>query len=268
MTKPTSPLAVDWSDGSYELTAPSLEPAAQALVDALTLTADDSVLDVGCGTGNVALLAAQAGARVVGVDRAERLLDVARRRLADDGLGRISEFVAGDVTDLPFSDDGFDAAASNFALIFADDPDRAASEVCRVVRPGGRVALTSWLPTGAIYRAGRVLREAVASDAATTPARLSWSERQFARDVFGGAGTVVITERSLAFRHSSAEAWLTEIEDKHPAWRAVRTAIGDQSDAWRDAHERSLAILLSENESSSAFEVTSRYLLITVTLND
>src|SRR3954451_6604160 len=97
---------VDWSVGEYERTAAELEPAARHVVALAAPAPGERVLDLACGTGNAALLAAPAGARVTGLDAASRLVEVARARAA--AAGADAEFVVGDALDLPFDDGSFD----------------------------------------------------------------------------------------------------------------------------------------------------------------
>jgi SAM-dependent methyltransferase len=102
------------------------------------------VLDVACGTGNVALAAAQAGATVTGLDFAPNLLAQARQQAAAEGLE--VRFDEGDAEDLPYADGAFDVVTSAFGVMFAPRPERAAAELVRVCRPGGRIALLNWTP--------------------------------------------------------------------------------------------------------------------------
>src|SRR4051794_39408130 len=148
---------VDWSAGAYERTAMELEPAARAVVACAAVADGERVLDVACGTGNAALVAARAGARATGLDSAPRLVEVARERAANARAGADAEFLVGDALDLPFDDGTFDALVSVFGVIFAPDPDRAVAEMLRVLAPGGRVVLSAWLPEGAVHRMVGVL---------------------------------------------------------------------------------------------------------------
>jgi SAM-dependent methyltransferase len=115
----------EWGLGSYEETARELEPAAEAAIAALELKPGERVLDVACGSGNAALLAAQAGALVSGLDGSPRLIGVAGERVPE------GSFVVGDAAALPFEDGGFDAAVSVFGVIFASPASapRASSPV-------------------------------------------------------------------------------------------------------------------------------------------
>src|SRR4051794_5019996 len=136
-TTPHAPIVhcgaeMDWGTGRYEETARQLEPASERVVALAGLVPGERLLDVGCGTGNAALLAARAGADVVGVDPATRLLAVARERAAASGVD--AEFVEGRAEALPFADGYFDVAISVFGVIFADDPEGAIEEMLRVVQ--------------------------------------------------------------------------------------------------------------------------------------
>jgi SAM-dependent methyltransferase len=104
------------------------------------------VLDVACGTGNLAIPAARAGARVTGLDIAPNLLEQARARAAAESLD--IAFDEGDVEHLPYADGQFDVVMSMFGAMFAPRPERAAAEMLRVCRPGGTVAMANWTPEG------------------------------------------------------------------------------------------------------------------------
>src|SRR5436853_34785 len=116
---------VDWDRGSYEDTATELAPAAERLVGLAAIRPGERVLDLGTGTGNAALLAARAGARVTAADPSPRLLGIARERLAAEGHD--GELAVASAEALPFADHAFDVVLSVFAVIFTEQPERAAS---------------------------------------------------------------------------------------------------------------------------------------------
>ena len=134
-----------WSAGDYARTAKQYLPMAARLVDRVGIGPDDAVLDIGTGTGNVAITAARGGADVVGIDISDDLLDTARRRAETLECPNIT-FDAGDAAALPYPDDAFDATLSNLGHMYADPPHTVAKELIRVTRPGGRIGFTSWTP--------------------------------------------------------------------------------------------------------------------------
>jgi SAM-dependent methyltransferase len=136
--------AAIWGAGAYERIAERLAPIHDELVARLRPVPGERWLDLGTGTGEVALRAARAGAEVTALDVAPRLLAEARRKAAAEGLE--IRFDEGDAQALPYADAGFDVVSSNFGVVFGPDQEAVARELGRVCRPGGRVGLTAWRP--------------------------------------------------------------------------------------------------------------------------
>lgn len=249
---------MDWGDGTYELTARALEPATRVALDALGAVAGRRVLDVGCGTGNAALEAARRGARVTGIDPAARLLDISRRRAVDEKLD--VTFAEGAGASIPLPDASVDEAVSVFAVIFAPDARAVADELRRVVKPGGRVAMTAWLPRGAVFESGLILRKALmAREPSPQPPTVipQWHDTGFVAELFGGA-RVTTQEHALHFTGASAEAWFAEQERAHPVWRQAGALLGPGG-AWEAVRAQSLAALKAGNTSRTAFDAVSHY---------
>lgn len=249
-------MELDWGDGDYARTAALLAPTAEVLLDAVAPGPGMTLLDVACGTGNVALAAAARGAVVTGVDASPRLVEAARARAAREGAD--ARFLVGDAGALPTPDAAFDATVSAFGVIFADDPAAAAGEMLRATRPGGCVALTSWRASGPIFAAGRILRESLPAGEGP-PAR--WDDPAWVRALLEAQGTrdVRIEEEAIAFTAASPESWLAEQEEHHPAWRGARAARGA---GWAAPRGRMLAALEEGNEDPAAFRATSEYLVV------
>jgi ubiquinone/menaquinone biosynthesis C-methylase UbiE len=142
-----------WSSGDYGRIAWITVPLARELVDAVNLRSGSRVLDVACGTGHVAIEAARAFCDVTGIDYVPALVETARARAAAEDLD--IDFRAADAERLPFADNSFDYVLSAIGVMFAADHDRAAAELVRVTRPGGRIGLANWTPTGFV---GRLLK--------------------------------------------------------------------------------------------------------------
>lgn len=243
-----------WDRGEYERTAAVLVPAAEVAVAALAPAAGERVLDVACGTGNAAALAVAAGAEVAGVDSAPRLLEVARERVPG------AEFVEGDAAALPFGDGAFDAAVSVFGVIFAD-PDAGARELLRVVRPGGRIVVTTWVPAGPIHEVGAIIGRALGR--AEQPSR--WSDPAVLRSLFAGARDVEVREEEIAFTAASPEAYLEEQRLRHPMWLAAADALREAG-ALEQVDAESLELMRRCNEDPAAFRATSRYYVARVSV--
>lgn len=257
--------APDWGQGRYEPIGRDLLPAAEVLVAAAGLQAGDDVLDLGCGTGNVALLAAQRGARVIAVDPARRLLDVTAAAAAD--LGLTLDVRQGAAPGLPVADGSQDVVLSNFALIFSPDPAAAIADVARVLRPGGRLVFNAWVPGStmdAMIAAGmRVLAEA-GGPQLPPPGRVAWHEPATVEGLLAATGCrfeVTAEVHQIAFRADSPQAYLDDVQMQHPlavgAFEAMRR-VGVDPDQARSAM---LEVLTAGNEDGSAFRVTSSYVV-------
>ncbi|MBA2384542.1 MAG: methyltransferase domain-containing protein [Actinobacteria bacterium] len=209
-----------WAKGNYGEIARQLEPAAQALVEAATVVADERVLDVGAGDGNLAIAAARRGAHVVAVDISPQL--VARGRSRTAGLD--IDWVEGDALGLPFPDGTFDAALSAFGVVYAPEPDRAAAEQFRVVRGGGVVGLTAWTPESFSGLAS----EAIARHAQIVEGHRpdSWGNEEIARQRLGTHGEVSTLERRVIRRQfASVDAWWKHADRFAPPLAALREAV-------------------------------------------
>ena len=247
----------DWSAGTYELTAERLAPAATTAASHLAPGPGVRVIDVACGTGNAALDAARAGASVLGVDRAERLVAVARERAAQEGLD--ARFEVGDAVELPAEDGAFDAAVSVFGVIFADAP-AAVAELRRVVRPGGRIVLTTWTTEGPTARTMEIVGEALGAPRKPPV----WSDPEVVRSLFAGA-QVAVAEHELRFRAASADAYMAEQQRDHPMWIAMGPALEAGGRA-EETLARVRAVLEEAGDGPSGFDLPAPYLVVTVDL--
>jgi ubiquinone/menaquinone biosynthesis C-methylase UbiE len=175
----------------------------------MAIGAGEKVLDVACGTGNLAIPAAKAGAKVTGVDIAANLIAQARNeaRLA----GCAVTFDVGDAESLPYIEDQFDTTVSMFGVMFAYRPAKAAAELLRVTRSGGRIAMANWTPEGFI---GKMLRAhvAVVPPPPGVPSSLAWGIEDTVRERFGaGVSALTMTRRMMELRFPFPPAAVTEL---------------------------------------------------------
>lgn len=250
-------MALDWGIGEYEPTAAELEPVARHVVELAAPGPGDRVLDIACGTGNAALLAARAGALATGLDGSPRLVEVARAGAVRDGLD--ATFVVGDLHHLPFRDGSFDVAISIFGVIFATDPDRAIAEIVRVLAPDGRGLVTVWLPGGAIDAMVGVAIRAVQDATGASAPRFPWSDRAAVAELCARHGAEVeFEDASLAFTAPSPDAYFANVQSVHPMYVSTRALLERAGKGERVA-EQMLAALREGNEDPHAFRATSRY---------
>lgn len=144
-----------WMAGDFGVVAKTISGTAEAFVRRLPIASGMRVLDVACGTGNVAIPAARLGAVVTGVDIASNLLVQARECAAAEGLA--ATFDEGDAEQLPYVDASFDVVVTMFGAMFAPRPERVAAELARVLKPGGLLAMANWNPasfTGKMFKVG------------------------------------------------------------------------------------------------------------------
>lgn len=161
----------------------------ELLVHSVDVHAGQRVLDVGAGTGNAAVAAARRGAEVTAIDLVEELLGIAQRRAGVEGF-TITTRVA-DAQDLPFPDSHFDVVLSAFAVMFAPDPHKAASELFRVCRHGGRIGLTAWTPEGFVGQHMSTMAHYQSHSGGTNALR--WGEENWVRQILTGRSSELRT---------------------------------------------------------------------------
>ena len=256
-------MRMDWSIGHYETTAEQLNPVSVAVVERASLSPGERVVDVGCGTGNAALLAALRGAHVTGVDPAARLLEVARARADKSGVS--ATFVQGDAASIPLPTASADVVISVFGVIFAPDAAAAAAEMARVTAPGGRIILTAWVPAGAINDCVGVFQKAVAAAIGLPPGPppFAWHDQSALASLFEPHGfSVTVEQEQLAITAPSARDYL-EVQGRDHPMSVAGQALLESRGELEGLGERALGILEAANENPSAFKVTSRYVVAT-----
>jgi SAM-dependent methyltransferase len=252
----------DWGVGRYEWTAAELDPVAEHVVSLARLGDGERVLDVACGTGNAALLAARAGAVVTGLDASPRLIDVARERASS--VGAEVSFHVGDMQALPFEGAEFDVALSVFGLIFAQDAQSAFAETIRVLRPGGRALISVWVPAGPIDAMVGAFARATAEANGSAPARFRWHDREAVGDMAAvHSMEASFHDGELAITAASPEAYLAANEEHHPMSLARRELL-ERSGSYAAAREEALAALHRGNEDPGGFRVRSPYRVIEI----
>jgi SAM-dependent methyltransferase len=194
-----SGMKATWMAGDFGQIANFISPEAERFVARLEVKPGAHVLDVACGTGNSAIPAARAGAKVTGVDIATNLLEQARKRAAAEKLE--IEFKEGDAEELPSADRSFDMVVSMFGAMFAPRPERVASEFLRVCKPGGVIAMANWTAQGFVSKTNQVTAKLVPPPPGVPPPNL-WGDESTVKQRLGpGCAQVSCTIRKITMAY-------------------------------------------------------------------
>lgn len=194
-----------WAAGDFSRIGPVTVLVGEMLCEAVQLHAKERVLDVATGSGNTALAAARRRCQVTGVDFVPALLE--RGRICAEAEHLRVEFTEGDAEKLPFDDHSFDCVLSTFGSMFAPNQERAASELLRVCRSGGRIGLACWTPESLAGRIFTVLSKRVPPPPGLRPPT-RWGTTEGIRELFGADAKFTSERRSVAFRGDSPEAYV------------------------------------------------------------
>ncbi len=195
-----------WSSGDYAIVGTTLQIVGEALCEALDLRAGQKVLDVAAGNGNVTLAAARRWCEVVSTDYVPALLERGRERAAAERLA--IEFRQADAEALPFADASFDVVVSTFGVMFTPDQDKAAAELVRVCKPGGKIGLANWTPEGFIGQLFKTIGKHMPPPAGVKSPAL-WGTGARITELFGAqASSIQVEQRNFVFRYRSAQHWL------------------------------------------------------------
>jgi ubiquinone/menaquinone biosynthesis C-methylase UbiE len=246
-----------WSSGDYAIVGTTLQIVGEELCEALDIRAGQRVLDVAAGNGNATLAAARRWCQVVSTDYVPSLLERGRARATADGLS--VEYKEADAEALPFGDAIFDAVVSTFGVMFTPNQDRAASELLRVCKSGGKIGLANWTPEGFIGQLFKTLGKYLPPPAGVRSPAL-WGTEARLEEMFGAqARDIEITRQHFTFRYRSAEHFVDIFRSYYgPVLKAFAALDSTQQDSLeRDI----LALIATMNRSGDAtMVVPSEYL--------
>jgi ubiquinone/menaquinone biosynthesis C-methylase UbiE len=250
-----------WSSGDYAIVGTTLQIVGETLCEAVDLRSTQRVLDVAAGNGNATLAAARRFADVVSTDYVGALLEGGRRRAEADRLP--VTFQEADAEALPFADASFDVVLSTFGVMFTPNQDRAARELLRVCRPGGKIGLANWTPESFIGQMFRVLGKYVPPVAGVAPPSL-WGTKARLDTLFGLQAVVAAESRNFVFRYKSPAHWLEIFRDYYGP---VLKAFASLNPEARKALEKDLFALLDQNNvaKDGTLVLPSEYLEAVIT---
>jgi ubiquinone/menaquinone biosynthesis C-methylase UbiE len=215
-----------WAAGDYAVIGTTLQIVGESLCEALDLRAGQRVLDVAAGNGNATLAAARRWCDVTSTDYVGALLDRARARASAEGLA--VHFEQADAENLQFDDAAFDVVLSTFGVMFTPNQERAAAELARVCKPGGKIGLANWTPASFVGEMFKVLGRYIAPAAGMKSPAL-WGTEERLRELFADRIAVMqAPRRNYLFRYRSPKHWLdtfrTYYGPVHKAFGALDSA--------------------------------------------
>jgi ubiquinone/menaquinone biosynthesis C-methylase UbiE len=250
-----------WASGDFGIISTTLQIVGESLCEAVDLRAGSRVLDVAAGNGNCSLAAARRWANVTSTDYVPALLEDGRRRAEGDRL--LISFQEADAEALPFANETFDVVLSSFGVMFTPDHARAASELLRVCRSGGRIGLANWTPRSFIGQLFGVIGRHVSPPAGLTLAS-RWGVAEYLDTLFWPtASDIDTTLREFVFRYHSAAHWI----DVFRTWYGpVHKAFAALPKDAQQRLERDLTYLIARFNTSgdSTVVVPSEYLEIVI----
>jgi SAM-dependent methyltransferase len=199
-----------WASGDFAVVGVTLQIVGESLAEAIDVKSGERVLDVAAGNGNATLAAARRFAQVTSTDYVTALLDKGRERARAEGLE--VQFKTADVENLPFADGSFDVVLSTYGCMFAPNHARTASEMMRVLRPGGRIGLANWTPAGFIGRLFKVIGGHVPPAAGLQSPAL-WGTKAHLATLFPHAASIRGEARYFNFRYRSAAHFVQVFRD-------------------------------------------------------
>ena len=223
-----------WALGEYDRIADSLTVSTDQTLRVARLRPGERVLDLATGTGVTALAARERGAKVTGVDLTPELLEVARTKARAEGWDDV-ELHEGDIEALPFADASFDVVLSTCGHMFAPDQPKVASEMARVLRPGGRAVFLAWTPEGGLGGWFRITNRHVPPPAGVA-SPFNWGDPEKVRELLGAAFRDLEFTRGDCpqYGNSPEEIWTLFSTRYGPTVRAVSSLEGAAADAFRD----------------------------------
>jgi SAM-dependent methyltransferase len=246
-----------WASGDYAVIGTTLQIVGENLCEAVDVAAGERVLDVAAGNGNASLAAARRGCQVTASDYVAALLDGTLARAASEGL--TIEAREADAEALPFPDASFDVVLSTFGVMFSPNQQRAAAELLRVCREGGRIGLTNWTPAGFVGQMFKNVGQHVPPPAGIS-SPLAWGTESRLAELFGSeVQSLDAQRRHFVFRYRSAQHWLDSFRTYYgPTLKAFATL----DDEARKTLEHKLLVLANESNTSTTgtLRIPSEYL--------
>jgi ubiquinone/menaquinone biosynthesis C-methylase UbiE len=250
-----------WSTGNYAVVGTTIQIVGESLCEALDLRSGSRVLDVAAGNGNATLAAARRWCQVTSTDYVGSLLESGRARARAEG--HAIQFQEADAESLPFPDASFDVVISTFGVMFTPDQEKAAGELARVCRPGGRIGLANWTPESFIGRLFKTIGKYVPPAAGVKSPAL-WGTKARLTELFGKTAKEIRTaSREFTFRYRSPEHFIEVFRTYYGPMNKTFGALDAERQA---AFTRDLLALMERDNRSgdSTLVLPSEYLEVVI----
>jgi SAM-dependent methyltransferase len=221
--------SVMWGNGPYQRITETITDIHDVVVERLAPQDGDRWLDLACGTGAVAEQAAAAGADVNGIDLAPVLIETARERA--QSLGLEIDYAVGDAESLDVADASFDKVSSTCGVMFAPDHEAVASELARITRPGGRIALANWTPTGGLAKMFAVMAPYLPAPPPSSP--FDWGDEGRVTELLGDAFDLDLEEHVSTLRVPSGEDYWELFSTSYGPTKTLADGLGDRREDLR-----------------------------------
>lgn len=249
-----------WASGDYAVVGTTLQIVGEQLCESIDLRSGANVLDVAAGNGNATLAAARRFCNVTSTDYVESLLEKSRLRANAESL--CVNYQVADAEDLQFQDESFDVVMSTFGVMFTPDQNKAASELARVCRPGGTIAMANWTAEGFIGQLFKTLGKHIPPAPGVKSPAL-WGNQDSLIDMFGDSVSAVNTKkRDFTFRYHSFGHFMDVFRTYYGPIHKAFIALGDKGDALEsDLYELQTRF----NIAPEGFVVPSEYVEVIIT---
>jgi len=249
--------AAMWGSAPFERVASTLADMHETVVAAMDGGPGKKWLDIGCGTGELAFLAAATGADVSGSDLAPNLVETARRQAAERGLD--IPFEVADAEHLPYGNASYDIVTSSIGAIFAPDHAAVASELARVCRPGGRLGMTAWMTGGGVDRFFEIINSYAPPPHPDAGVPFAWAEPEYAEMRLGDAFELEFSEYDSPWKEETATAvWELMAESFGP----IKTLLGALPPERAESFRREMLEYLEDETTAEGVNIERLYRLI------
>lgn len=247
--------SVMWGNGPYQRVTETIVDIHDIVLERLAPQDGDRFLDLACGTGAVAERAAAAGAEVTGIDLAPALIETARERAGSLGLS--CDYAVGDAENLDFPDASFDKLSSTCGIMFAPDHEAVAGELARVTKPGGRIALANWTPTGGLAKMFAVMAPYQPAPPPSSP--FAWGDEARVTELLGETFELELEDHVSTLRVPSGEDYWELFSTSYGPTKTLAEGLGDRRE---DLHRDWVEFFETNYREDGAIAHTREFLLV------